>query len=273
MPTETGLQAQRRRLQRALRSYRGAAAMTQRDVAAAMDWSTSKVIRIESGTVAVSTNDLRALLAHYRIDDAETVQDLIDVARNLKHPGPQPVADDYRADEAAATTIRQYQPLLIPDLLQTEEYLRAVAADVWQQEGAELEHLVQDRLARQQVLDRARPAEMCFILDEAVLHRTVGNRGTMPRQLEHLARLGSRRHLSIQIVPFARGAYTGMLGPFVLLDLADDSSRLYLAGRDRTELRDDPDEIGRHLDHFQQVQHKLASDPDQLQEVLATLGP
>ena len=76
--------ALRRRLQRELRRYRSDAGMTQKDVAEAMDWSPSKVIRIESGAVAVSTNDLRVLLAHYGVDDRSVVEELIQVARSSK---------------------------------------------------------------------------------------------------------------------------------------------------------------------------------------------
>src|SRR3954454_7776283 len=76
--------ALRRRLQRELRRYRSEAQMTQRDVAVAMDWSPSKLIRIESGQVAVSITDLRALLQHYGVTDAAVVENLEHAARNSK---------------------------------------------------------------------------------------------------------------------------------------------------------------------------------------------
>jgi hypothetical protein len=237
-----------------------------------MDWSLSKVIRIESGTVAVSTIDLRALLAHFGVLDAATVSALIGVARESKRPiGVDEVDHQFAARQAAATAVREYAPLLIPDLLQTEEYRRAVAADVRMLEGPQLEHAVSAGVHRQQVVDRADPAEMHFILDEAVLHRPVGGRGTMLRQREHLVRLSARRPVSIQVVPFTRGLYTGLLGPFVLLDFPEAGSLLYLEGRTGLVARADPDQVSSHLDHFQQLQHKLATDPDHLGEVMTSL--
>lgn len=284
MPAPLDQQTLRQRLSRELRRYRTAAGLTQRDVAHAMDWSLSKVIRIESGTVAVSTNDLRALLAHFGVLDSATVTALIDVAKDSKrpawgHPGlPQGRSEAEEADrqfairQASATTVRQYAPLLIPDLLQTEEYRRAVAVDVRMLEGPRLERAVQQGRQRQQVMDQAEPAEMWFVLDEAALHRPVGGPGTMPRQLRHLVQLGSRRNISVQIVPFARGPYTGLLGPFVLLDFADAGRALFVEGRTGIETRSQPDEVSGHLDQFQQLQHKLGSDPDHLSEAIGKLG-
>ena len=111
-----------------------------------MDWSTSKVMRIESGTVAVSTNDLRALLRHYHVDSG-AVTTMVEAAREVEKPdgGFRPGAGiqaAYLQNESIAARIRQYEPLLIPVLLQTEEYLRAAAADTLRREGAELEWLV-----------------------------------------------------------------------------------------------------------------------------------
>ena len=285
MPAPLDQQTLRQRLSRELRRYRTAASLTQRDVAHAMDWSLSKVIRIESGTVAVSTNDLRALLAHFGVLDSATVTALIDVAKDSKRPAWSPPGANRgrtEADEtdrqfgvrlASATAVRQYAPLMIPALLQTEEYRRAVAVDVRMLEGPTLERAVTQGRQRQQILDRAHPAEMCFVLDEAAIHRPVGGPGTMPRQLKHLVQLGSRRHISVQIVPFARGPYTGLLGPFVLLDFADADRALFVEGRAGVESRSDPDEVSIHLDHFQQLQHKLGSDPDHLSEMIAKLHP
>lgn len=278
MSQDHGRETLRRRLRQEIRKYRSLAGLTQRDVAVAMDWSPSKVNRIEAGTVAVSINDLRALLAYFDIHDPGVVSELIHVAKDSKRSSlaggstsDQDSESTYLAQERAAAVVRQYELALIPGLLQTEDYLRAVFADARLEEGSRLEDRVRGRLERQRVLDQSVPPKMFFIIDEAVLHRPVGGPRTMSQQRERLLELGSRRNISIQIVPFARGAYPGLFGPFVLLDLDHGSSRLYLEGRSEALVRDDGEEAGRYLDHFQLMEHKLATDADHLGAALAAL--
>lgn len=123
----------RRRLRSELRKAREAAGMTQRDVAAAMDWSQSKLIRIETGAVNISTNDLRALLGHYGIERART-ENLVEVARasrdqprwNVYKDVAEPEYIAFLGYESSASIIRNFEPLLIPGLLQTEEYAREI---------------------------------------------------------------------------------------------------------------------------------------------------
>jgi transcriptional regulator with XRE-family HTH domain len=277
MPGDHDRETLRRRLRQELKNYRTVAGLTQREVAEAMDWSPSKVNRIEAGIVTVSINDLRALLTLFGVT-AETVNELVEVAKLSKRsswgrgPAPDRAPEAaYFADEKAAVVIRQFEPALIPGLLQTEDYMRAVVADARMEEGARLERQVQTRLERQRVLDRPEAPKMFFIIDEAVLHHRVGSWQTMPQQRQRLLELGSRKNISIQIVPFSRGAYTGLLGPFVLLDLADRSSRLYLEAQDEILVRDDVEETGRYLDQFQLLEHKLATEPDHLGDAIASL--
>ncbi len=123
----------RRRLRSELRKARDTAGMTQRDVAVAMDWSQSKLIRIESGAVNISTNDLRALLGHYSVD-SDRSNALVDIARAAREPTPWSIYKDvatpeyiaFLGYEASASIIRNFEPLLVPGLLQTEEYARTV---------------------------------------------------------------------------------------------------------------------------------------------------
>src|SRR5436305_7827034 len=123
----------RRRLRIELRNARGAAGMTRRDVALAMDWSQSKLIRIESGTVSISTNDLRVLLGHYGVD-SHRVNALVDMARAAREPTRWSIYKDVAAPayiaflgyEVSASVIRSFEPVFVSGLLQTEEYARAV---------------------------------------------------------------------------------------------------------------------------------------------------
>jgi transcriptional regulator with XRE-family HTH domain len=281
MPAFQDPAALRRRLQKDLRTYRSEAQMTQRDVALAMDWSPSKLIRIESGTVAVSTNDLRALLAHYGVTDPAVVEGLVSTAKGAKKSSWTEYRDvvslasaTYFGYEASASIIRQYEPLLVPGLLQTEEYMRAVFADVLVPPPANVERLVQARQERQELLDRDVLPEMFFILDEAALHRQMGGAGTMRRQLQRLEELSSRDRISIQVMPFSRGAYGGLFGPFILLEFpgVSDDMVLYLESRNDTVTRDDADETGRYLDLFWKMENQLATAPDRLPSVISKIN-
>ena len=266
MPAYQDPTALRRRLRRELRSHRTAAQLTQRDVAVALDWSPSKLIRIESGAVAVTTSDLRALLSHYQVTDADVVEELIMTAKSSKKSSwaeyrdvVSPSAATYFGYEASATIIRQFEPLLVPGLLQTEEYMRAVFHEVLLPD-VNVERMVQARLERQEILDREVLPELFFILDEAVLRRPLAGSATMRRQLERLEELGSRDRISIQVVPFTAGGYPGLLGPFVVLEFSDDDTLLYLENRNDVVIRDDPDETGRYLDLFWQLEERVATE-------------
>jgi transcriptional regulator with XRE-family HTH domain len=251
--------------------------MTQKDVAEAMDWSPSKVIRIESGAVAVSTNDLRVLLSHYGVDDRGIVDELIQVAKSSKRSTWSEYRDiisqqaaTYFGYEASAAIIRQYEPQLVPGLLQTEEYARALFRDVNGFSDVTSDRHWQIRQERQEILDRDSPPEMFFILDEAALRRDMGGVKTMTRQRERLEELAALPHVTIQIIPFGRGGYPGLLGPFILLEFTDNDTVLYLESRSETVTRDDPDDIGLYLDTFQAME-RAASKPDDLPLIISKI--
>src|SRR6266567_978976 len=125
---------QRRRLRTELRRVRSGAGLTQEQVSKAMDWSLSKIIRIETGAVGISTNDLRALLSLYKIHDPERTGELVELARASRQSSWW---SKYRGDisppylqfieyEEAASVLRAYEPLLLPGLLQTREYADSI---------------------------------------------------------------------------------------------------------------------------------------------------
>ena len=268
--------AMRRRLRVELKRMRGTAGLTQRDVAQALDWSPSKVIRIESGKVGISVTDLRALVGLYgeRVDSYQ--DELESLARGSKR---QPFAD-YRdilpADtirffgyESSASLIRQVHPLLIPGLLQTEDYTRALL-QAFGTEQSVIDRVVESRRERQEVLDREQPPKIFTIVDEAVLRRRVGGTDVMTRQLEHLLRLADRSWVSIQVVPFLAGAYETIQGPFVHLEFPDanDPDVVFLDTRQGGTFIDDAEVTGSYQEVFLGLED-LASRPEQLAEYVS----
>ncbi|MGH3426936.1 MAG: helix-turn-helix domain-containing protein, partial [Mycobacteriales bacterium] len=255
---------QRRLLRDELRQARDAAGYRQADVAHAMDWSLSKLIRIERGDVGVTTTDLKALLSHYGVKDKGKVNGLIELARSARGASfydryadvLPPDFREYLAYESSASVTRQCQPILIPGLLQTEEYARALFAGYGtvSPEGVDREWAI--RQHRQEVHERETPPEMLFVLDEASLRRQVGRGPAMRRQLQRLKEYAAEPHISIQIIPFVRGAHPGMRGSFMLLEFTDPSlpDLLHLEGANLSAvIREDTDQIARYLDTFAQL--------------------
>jgi transcriptional regulator with XRE-family HTH domain len=227
---------QRGRLTRELRRIRKDAGMTQEQVAEAMDWSLSKLIRIEGGGVSISVSDLRSLLALYQITDDGQVAELADLARAARQKAWYTAYRDITSSqyvtfvgyEAAASVVRQFEPTLVPGQLQTEDYARAVTLEY---AADRVDRLVEVRIRRQEVLEEPR-RQFFFILDEAVIRRQVGaptNPGIMRRQLRSLVESARQPNITIEIVPFSAGVHPGMKGPFTVLEFpSDDEDVLYL---------------------------------------------
>lgn len=233
MPPVQDAAVQRRRLRGELRRARNAAGYTQSDVALAMDWSPSKLTRIEAGKVGISTTDLRALLDHYGVKDPAEVRRLTEIARSSRSEQAwwteyrgliSPEFLDYLSYENAASTIYYYEPTLIPGLLQEESYTRAVLQELSASTPERVDKLVELRMRRQrELLRQDNPPEMVFIMGEAALHEWVGGPETMRGQLERLREIPHQfRNATVEVVPFKAGAHPGMKGSFVILQFVND---------------------------------------------------
>jgi transcriptional regulator with XRE-family HTH domain len=259
---------QRRRLRVELRRARLDAGQTQQDVADAMEWSLSKVIRIEAGSVNISPNDLKALLRYLGIVDAQRTEEFLVLARAARErswwSGYRSIISSqlfqFLEYEAAASIIRNFEPLLIPGLLQTEDYATAIIRQwdaPWGDRSA-AEHadsLVELRMRRQDLLDRADPPLLFFILDEAVARRVVGGEAVMHRQIRHLMDMADRPNVTIEVIPFGGGIHPAMAGPFVIHEFPDaaDDDVLYLESRGDLVRQDSVDEISSYRETFEQL--------------------
>jgi transcriptional regulator with XRE-family HTH domain len=269
----------RRKLRVELKRLRTARDLTQRHVAERLDWSQSKVIRIENGSVAVGVTDLEALLRLYGVDDQDTIASMIEMARGSKKLPFTDYKDVLPAEtlrffayESSASIIRQNQPLLIPALLQTEEYARALL-ESWGSEKTRIDQIWAARLERQELLDRVDQPEMFFILDQAAVQRPIGGDGVMRHQRARLLELAARPKISVQVVPFDVGAHLGLRGPFVYLEFpgADDPDVLYLEGQQGDYVfRDEEDVTGEYLETFFALE-KIAAPSNDLEKVLSNL--
>lgn len=230
----------RRRLRAHLRRLRVSLGITQNDAAKAMNWSLSKLIRIETGDVTISVNDLKALLGHYHVTDDATVAQYVEMARNSRKsswlsPYKNIATNVYLAflgHEDSADTIYNFEPVLVPGLLQTDEYaLEVLRTTRGPKDKSRLDTLVNLRITRQERIHaRGESIRQSYIIDESVIRRMVGGAETMRRQIAHIRESCEHDHVTLRIIPFSHGLYRSVRVPFVLLEYKDpeDETVLYL---------------------------------------------
>jgi transcriptional regulator with XRE-family HTH domain len=227
--TPTG---RRRRLGAELRRLREEAGLTIDRVAEVLECSPSKVSRIETGQVSATPRDVRDMLGLYRVDD-ERLEAMVQVAREARQRGwwqkfvdvPDGVPA-YVGLEAAATSIDVYMSLIVPALLQTPDYARAVIAAVRPDlPASELDRRVELRLRRQELLDQERPPVIRVLLDDALLRRPVGGPRVMAAQRRRLLADAGRPAITIQVLEVAAGAHAGMDGPFTIFGFQAPAER------------------------------------------------
>lgn len=234
----------RRRLRIELRRLREGCSLTQTTVAAQMEWSLSKVIRIESGEVTIAVNDLTPLLRLYQVDDTKTRDYLLDLARQARRARQarqrswlnqyKDVASktylSYLTYEESAVRSYNFQPTLIPGMLQTEEYAFEIMNVIIGGSRRRVEGLVDLRMARQEKALARSGVEFHFLIDESAVHRVVGSKAVMLRQVQHVIEANERPNVTAEVVPYSAGFYRGLRLPFVVFEFADpaDEAILYL---------------------------------------------
>ena len=226
-----------RRLRYELRRLREQAGLTRDETARRLDWSGSKISRIETGQSRAQTGDVRDLLDVYGVtgDHAEA---LVQLAREARKRGWWTAYNDvftgtYVGLEAEASAMRTYEPQIIPGLLETEDYTRAlIRAALVRADPDEIERRVQARMARQETLARPDAPEIWAVLDEPAILRPVGGQAVMKAQLRHLIDVTAAPNstITLQILPLAIGSHPGLSGPFVILDFptSEDPPVVYL---------------------------------------------
>lgn len=218
--------------------------MTQEQVARNLEWSASKVIRVEGGHSSITKVDLEALLRQYGLTSESQCERLQSLNRGAHASGwwdsfrgdvPAPYLN-YVGYEAGAAVIRQFPGTVVPGLLQTHRYAEALT--LMSVEPAKAAAVVQLRLRRQaELAQRQPPPRQFYVLDEAVIRRHVGiakDPAIMPDQLTHIAdRARDDERITVRVIPFRAGEHAGLSGPFTLLEFEGSlPDLLYLdAGR------------------------------------------
>jgi hypothetical protein len=246
------------------------------DVATRFGWQPSKLSRTENRQIGISTSDLRKLLDLYKVEDRAYVSELIDMARRATERGwwqsfssdvvPTALANLIGL-EAEARTIRSYEPELVPGLLQTEAYARAIMR-AWQPAwtAADIDRRVEIRLGRQDVLhqDSSPAPQVNCIINEAVLRRAVGGNEVMHEQIELLAKERDPANVTVQVLPFNSGAHPAMAGPFQILTFFDpgDLGVVHVEGAVSALTLERPEELRRYDEIWGALQARALSPED-----------
>ena len=210
-------------LGRQLQALREKAGLSYEQAAEAIYSSPWTIRRMERAEGGLKPLTVKSLLMAYGVTDAGEIDTFLSLSREASSPGWWHSYDDvlppwFRVAvglEESASLIRAYEPQVVPGLLQTEGYIRAITAASFP--GAtkeETERRVALRLARQQLLTRPSPPEYWVVLDETVLRRPVGGQQVMRAQLAHLIEAAGRPNVTVQVIPFAAGWHPALYGMF-----------------------------------------------------------
>lgn len=264
-----------------LRTYREAASVTLRTAAAEIEVQAATLSKIEGGKQAIRGTYIKLIAPLYGIPDDERAR-LLALAEEANQPGwwmtyGKLVPDWFKlflGYEADASDLRTYEGELVPGLLQTADYARAVArANRPTSTATELDRQVELRRARQQRLTDDEPPTFHAVLNEAVLLRHVGGPAVMREQLHHLAKLAALPHVTIQVLPFTAGAHPAMTAPFLMLGFEAEPrmNTVYLEnGRGSLYLEKRPD-LDRYTAMFAQL-CELALDPQESSNHMARVA-
>jgi hypothetical protein len=222
LPGTSSPTVSRRELGAQLRALRTGRGWTVDQVAERLLISPSKVSRLETGQRGASPRDIRDLCDLYGLGDEERRR-LADLAKAGKqHPWWQPLSlrySTYVGLEADATLIRDFGLGVVPGLLQTPDYARAVLMATFPSRAPdEIQNLVEGRIARQQrVLGAENPPDFQAVIEASVLHRIVGSTTIMRAQFRRLLEASESPNVTVRVVPYEAGALPVAINKFIIL--------------------------------------------------------
>jgi transcriptional regulator with XRE-family HTH domain len=252
MARQAGPSARSRRLTMVLTQLRVAAGLTRADLAKAVGMSPSKITRIESMESGIYERDLQLLLDFYQVT-GERRGELLELVRHAQERGwlrtysNDAFPEDWQAwidFEADATGVFNYEPSMIPGLLQTPEYAKAIIQATTSGLSAfDIDRLVASRMARQVRLSHAHPLKLHAIIEEGALMRPFGDAHARVRQLLHLASFAAHPNVQIQILPIEAGLHRALYGPFAILEFGDNTRLIHLEAATSGTFLDEEDQI------------------------------
>jgi transcriptional regulator with XRE-family HTH domain len=261
-----------------LRRLREAAEISRAEAGYAIRGSESKISRMELGRVSFKPRDVTDLLTMYGVTDPEERDAFLEMVKRSNEPGwwqryTDLLADwfqDYLGLEESASRIQTYEQQFFPGLMQTEDYVRAIATRGWFKSASHsVQRRVEVRMQRQMLLTRPEAPKLWAVIDESVLHRPIGGRRVMLAQIEHVLELSRRPNITLQVVPYPRSGYDAE-GSFTMLrfaqpELPDVVYIEHLGGALYLDKRSDTEMYGAVFDRLT----ANAETPDHTRQLLA----
>lgn len=225
-----------------VRFYREKAELSRQEVARRICKSVSLVQAIELGDRAATpevTKDLEAAL-----DAGGALLKLRkEIGNKLGYQAFPSWFQEFAHKESLASTLRWFEPLLVPGLLQTEEYARAVFRTRFGITPDEIDEQVAARLKRQKILAGDRGPRLWVVLDEWVLRRPVGGPHVMCKQVNSLVEAARQPQIMIEVIPASVGAHEGLASAFAIADFEDAPSIGYQESARGGQMIEEPKEV------------------------------
>jgi DNA-binding XRE family transcriptional regulator len=264
-----------------LRRLRTEAGVSRQDAGEAIRASEWKIHRLENGQVSFKERDIIDLVTRYGVTDPVEIATFLTMARDANLPGWWNAYNDllpqwFRAYvdlEAVAAQIRTYQGQLVPGLLQTEAYMRALMRGTLRDnQREEIERRVALRLTRQRLLTQDDGPWLWAVVDEAVLRRPVGGTKVLRGQIERLIEATTLPRVSLQVLLFSAGAHAAMVGAFSILRFAEQDlpDVVYLEHATNALYLDKPEDVEEYA-HIMSSVGVHGAPPDQTAEILSQL--
>ncbi|MFB9838133.1 helix-turn-helix domain-containing protein [Actinoallomurus acaciae] len=272
----------RRRLGMELRRLREASGLMIEDVAKHLECSMSRVSRIETGKSVARIRDVRDMLDLYKVGDEAQREQLLKLAKDAQQRGwwteyesvLSAGLDTYVGLEASAASLRTFQTHLVPGLMQTEEYARAlIKVGRPTESAANIDRMISLRQRRQAMLADDGALEVWAVLDEAVLRRPIGGVTVMRAQLARLLEADELPSVTIQVLPFARGAHPGLGGAFTIIGFPDptDLDVVYVDSPAGNIFLEKDRDVRRHTTWFDHLR-AAALPPDESSDFIAAIA-
>lgn len=242
-----------------LRHYRTKAGLTIEQLAEKINYSTSQISAIETGR-RPPTREFAKLA-----DDALGTDDALTRLWPLTRKSPFPVWFHRWVDiEESAHTLKTWQPLLVPGLLQTESYARTLVSQRPDLRPDQIDTIVAARMQRQEILSREKPPLLCVMLDEGILYRPIGTKRIMREQLLTLIEAAQRPRITLQVVPTESQALLGLEGAFVIASVPGETDFAYVDGVNQGYVTDRDSDVEAIANRFEAIRSLALPMPESL---------
>ncbi|HEX6357207.1 helix-turn-helix transcriptional regulator [Actinophytocola sp.] len=279
MGNDNRASVRQRRVSAELRALRQAKGLTCQQVADALDWSVSKVSRMETGVRGLYPDDVAAMLG-YLETPSKLRDELLTLVRDGEKPNWIQIGSGLPKHwkillrmESDATAIYNYEPLVVPGLLQTDEYARAIISTGNRDLGeGVVDHFVRTRMGRRAMLSRPDGPMLSVMVDEMVLRRAVGGSDCMRGQLQHLLNMANRPRVEILVVPFGVGENPGLEGPMMIMEFDTQPTLVFVEVRSASGFLEEPTELRRARIAWRELRSMALSPEDSVRFIADLAG-